>query len=349
MYICHFKRDNWRNTVIKRDMCGLNEARRPLSMDELSAKYDLRKERIRQILRKFQIWYFPGKESLLTYLKIDDLIGENDSRIQQLIQENELDLKPEELLEVLKSIYGWSETFTLPNGRKYFIKGSFCDFNRFNGIYSDIEKSLSTDRRESISLDFERRVFLGKNMSPERKGNMALLASKMFEESFADNQRFTVDSPLNYTILPNMVNREAAIRGILEKTGVPMTGKEIMAEYQSLYPEDSVTSLSSFKTVIQETDSVVSKGRTGYYILDTWEGHYTGTITELLSEILSNSKVPLSVADLTEKAIVHFPTTGNRSIETLLKREVPNRFVAFEGGKYGSSQRTYPKRYKQLA
>lgn len=350
MYICHFQNSDDRNSGIKRDACGLNVDKGCMTFKELGEKYGLQPERIRMIMRKPHVIYYPFRRSLMDYLNFsDDIIGENDSRVEELLKDNALGMTSTQLIDLLTSIYRNSETITLPNGKKYLLKGSFPDLNRFIGQYSKIDKYLSQSRNKAMSIDLGRYMFLGHSRHISSDDDYMRQASKVFEESFDQHPNFRVDGPLKYTILPNMVNRAEAIRQILQEKAEPMSGKEIMAEFQRLYPNETLPSLSAFKNYIQNTDSVVSKGRTGYYILESWTGHYTGTITDLLSEILSESKTPLTVEELTNKAVVQFPTTGNRSIEMLLKREVPNRFVAFEGGKYGSSQKNYPKKYKILA
>lgn len=349
MYVRHFLRDDDRNSSIKRDFYGFNAENRNFSMDELRLKYGLQKERIRMILHKPHLYQFPGNDSLIEYLNLENLVGEDSPKISDMIRDNELDMSPSQLLELFRSIYRGSETLTMPNGRKYFIKGYFIHNNRFQGLYTDIQKALAAGRKEPCALYYERTMFLGSRMDADERKTMAKLASKVFEDAFGLDERFNIVEPLNYTILPNMINREDVIRQILEKAGVPMTGKEIMEEYRRLCPEDNLPSFATFKSLIQKTESVVSKGRTGFYVLDSWDGHYTGTITDFLLEILTESKTPLTVEELADKAKLHFPTTGNRSVEILLKREVPNRFLAFEVGIYGSSQRKYPKKYKILA
>lgn len=346
MFIKRFARINDRDVAIRRDYCGLNDTFHRMNLDELSVKYNLRPERLRTILGKRGFFYSSYHRLLQDYLNIeDDVVGVDNPRLLQLIEENELEMTPTQVLGILLSVYQFSELITLTNGKMYFLKNQFSSLIRFQGYYSKIESHLKKERQIPLELDYSRQFFLGERIQDKQR--MAAQASKVFEDAFSDNPNFRVDGPLRYTIMPNKVNRNAEIERILAEHGEPMSGKEIYDRYKSLYPDEPEISISTFKTSIQSIDSIVAKGRTGMYIMKSWKGHYTGTLTELLFETLSESAEPLTLSELTEKALIHFPTTSRRSVETLLKREIPNRFIAFHDDMYGSSTRKYSRKYKK--
>lgn len=353
IYLKAFLRHRERNTAIHRDFMGFNRERKPLSKYELAEKYELQPERIRQILMKAFGPAWMGQEfidkmySSMGIHRPFVVISDMDKRMKEWLANNHLNLSPIELLRLIHTTNRCMELVETPNEHCYLIKGNNSYGASILGCYAQMDKLLKKKRTAREKVNFLQ-IFQHNNRGFDNNDKTREL-SKIFEEAFCDGIRARVESYLEYTLLPNEIDRPAELRQILSENGNPMSAKDIRRRFYERFPEMPYATLDVIQRELRSNEDVVGKGLTGFYSLKSWGNQYCGTITGLLHKTLEENPAPMTLDALTAIASAEFPTTSTRSVASLLSREIPTRFVGFEDKHYGLAGKSYHSKYKLSA
>lgn len=317
-------------------------------------KFQLSNERLRQIIAR-PYSRFTGErfvKALQTYLGLSApvyVISENSSIWQKWRAENNLDLSSVELMRLVQTAYRCLELIKMPNGIHYLIKGGYPYVKYLEGAFRDFETQLSKSRKDAITINLASRLQISHNnwrSHGDIKARTLKEFSTIFEESFLKSEYVIMQDYLQFKLLPNAVNRPKELEKILAENGTPMSAKEISWLFYEKFPDEPKVPYIKITYELRSNKNIIGKGLSGVYSLKSWKAGFNGTITELLHNTLIENKYPMTVEELTEIALVEFPTTSVRSVAALLSREVPNRFIGFENKKYGASNRKYPSRFK---
>ena len=150
-------------------------------------------------------------------------------------------------------------------------------------------------------------------------------------------------------ILPKKYDVAAIVFTIVSEASAPLTIPDIIriaSEQYPLYPfqEDEVRIALREDTRIQ----YIRRGaqQTQYLLASR---NAPTSIRDAVVKVLSNSDTPVPLDDIVSYVLAFFPTSSKNSIRTSLLSDGQNRFVQFDGGKYGLSSRTYPPEFVQVA
>ena len=108
--------------------------------------------------------------------------------------------------------------------------------------------------------------------------------------------------------------------------------------------EISDATIEQVKADIQRHPEIVPLGKSSSYAIKEWN-LYTGTIRDLLYDILSNESTPISIEELYNKVSQIYPNTSIKSITSTMASDEQERFVRFVDLHYGIVGKKYPKCY----
>ena len=145
-------------------------------------------------------------------------------------------------------------------------------------------------------------------------------------------------------IMHNAIDRKGEIYKIIEENGSPMHISQIMNALKLRNDELSTSTTEQVKADIQRHPEIVPLGKSSSYAIKEWN-LYTGTIRDLLYDILSNESTPISIEELYNKVSQIYPNTSIKSISSTMASDEQERFVRFEDLYYGIVGKIYPEEY----
>ena len=150
-------------------------------------------------------------------------------------------------------------------------------------------------------------------------------------------------------ILPKKYDVAAIVYTIVSEAETPLTLQDIIrlaSKQFPLYPfqEDVVKIALREDTRIQ----YIRRGalQTQYLLASR---NTPTSIRDAVVKVLSNSNDPVLLDDIVSYVLAFFPTSSKNSIRTSILSDGQNRFVQYEGGRYGLSSRTYSSEFIQVA
>lgn len=132
-----------------------------------------------------------------------------------------------------------------------------------------------------------------------------------------------------------------AIVSILKENGHPMKFDQLFSTYCQMYPNTKHLTSNAFRSYLQRSPNIVAIGKTGQYILDTWEGHFTGTITDYMYSLLEKSPEPLPFNTLLESTIQQFSRSSANSCFSILAYHGREKFTQYDNNYFGIKGRDY--------
>lgn len=142
----------------------------------------------------------------------------------------------------------------------------------------------------------------------------------------------------------NAIDRKEEIYKIIEENGSPMHISQIMNALKLRNDEISDATIEQVKADIQRHPEIVPLGKTSSYAIKEWN-LYTGTIRDLLYDILSNESTPISIEELYNKVSQIYPNTSIKSITSTMASDEQERFVRFVDLHYGIVGKKYTDNY----
>lgn len=143
----------------------------------------------------------------------------------------------------------------------------------------------------------------------------------------------------------NCIDIEYEMYNILEKAGTPMHVGDLFKAFKEKYPSHKYVDPIQIKPYLLKSDRINSIGKTSTYALASWNDVYFGSIRNLLIDILSSFDEPVHINTIMRKIMSIYPKTNQSSIESTMQADTMDRFMAFENGLYGLSNRQYDERF----
>lgn len=228
------------------------------------------------------------------------------------------------------------------------LSKDLCDNFDFVGFFSGLD-AMVNDATETINLnlreyiedspywthfsidDVERILKVAKAYALSRHG--------LYEENEVDCIH----------ILPKKCDIAAIVYSIVSEAKKPITIQEIIGKAFELYPSFSFPE-DVIRTALRE-DTRIQYIRRGasqtQFQLASKDSPIS--IRDAVVKFLSNSDTPLLLDDIVNYVLSIFPNSSKNSIRTSLLSDGQNRFLQFEGGRYGLSSRTYPAEFIKAA
>jgi len=310
-------------------------------LKEISMSLDLSFERCRQILKRKALKH----ESLIasrdwrSYIFLKDVLFYNDYNYKTLLEEEGLPYLTMSAFIGLCSLVSNIQTVQVGRNtdKKYYISDTFYKVFDFKNCIKDIESTLNKKCTENTNLPIS--VFIDSYWLDEPTFEISKVEDIIIY-ILKEDYGIVIGEDKTLTIQRNALDRSEEVYKIIEEYGNPMHVKQIRAELISRYPELSNLTIEQVRVYTLRHPHICALGKTSKYTIDKWE-FYTGTIRDLLYDILSNEKDPMLIEDIYDKISLIYPKTNIKSITSSMISDELQRFVRFVGSYYGVVNKKY--------
>lgn len=349
------------------------------TLDELSTKYDLTRERVRQIRNNVFHKTFEITDEIIEYNKSDlikygmllqnkddwsylldffkeiDILCQESFEVQNYLKEEKCDFSVEFALQIIAYIF--RDRYSLLGGIDVSNKSKTWD-NTFliKREYSDIfdlEKmrvefsNILMDNETDYLLNIEDYIANSQCWIKYDYNKTDCLISivrdfLLYEfHLYSDDIDGQIKLPANKERKPIDVVYE-----ILQQTGRPMHLDEIFEEFKVILPEHKYTEAAQLRPYLQKHEAISYRNRKSVYTLKEWEHIKTGTIRDAIVEFLSANDLPQTADDITEYILRYFPETNIASVRTTMFNDTQKRFSFFNDNIFGLKDKEYTSDYE---
>lgn len=366
----YFKNTKDRKAQIFASYCGIVKDS-AFSLDSLSEKYNLSRERIRQILDKRdfnaddnyikliepQYWQSYDFDTHLSanyteYLDISkkellDFSFYTYCNILSLFKNIKL-LNVSETGKVLTSIdveqYNEEDkpfkTFTLDLSYRSFKFGTALnEVGRLLRLHRDIEIKIPLYSYFVTNPDY----WINENEDDNVFNNIQHLLEEIITNIYGD----LIENHI--LILPaNKLNYADILYNILKDKGERMHIDEIYEHFKTLYPESKYDVPKYLKLYMLRDSRFVNIGRSSFYQLKEWGG-YSGSISVLIVEIVSTMNKPILNDHLVQNVLEHRPDSTRKSVLSIINQCIKDKkLVQFYGDYIGAPGKVYDSSFVLL-
>lgn len=338
---------NWNSkptVCMLRDFYGLNSERKCYSVQELSNKYSLTNERVRQITMSG----LPEDPVVcmvrdrVAYLFTEPMVGSWDSRWNEINTQNNLNYTPREIMALIcmaNSDYG---VLTTESGVSFMVDRSKFGLIKLRGVLKKIETRFALRRydNETIELSHFFNTVTKHNLSDDEMKEICDVMSTYLLKR--DGVQTNKDNQLVFE--HNSLDRSLAIERVLREKGTPMSVAEIFETYNNTHPSEKIDSQSSVHSYLLRNDNVISMGKRGLYALKEWPDIYSGCLKDHIPEVLDRYDRPLTLSELTARVRENFPDTNEKSVSTLIYANPDGLYEVFVGNLVGLAGKNYDDR-----
>ena len=309
---------------------GLGVEKIALNLNEIATKYNLSRERVRQIISKFSLKKALKlkKEDALGYIDDEILFLESNSNYQSITEREKVSVSFELFGKVISEF--WPMVYVDKYSVQYLVNKRLSPI--VNLIFSILTGLASAQYAEDTSVAYKD-IFSSKICKNNELLRLVGIIAKSLDIQIRGRAFFF---PQNHIDVENEAYQ------LLYETGKPISTEEIHNYLKSKYPDDYTLAFGSLRFKLLSSDRIQCVGRTSTYKLSHWRNVFGGSIRDLLRKILEESDVPLSLDLLTAKVTDFFDTTRKNIHSNLSSSE---DFTTFTGGLYGLSNKVYPPEY----
>ncbi|MCY3997877.1 MAG: hypothetical protein OXE55_00785 [Flavobacteriaceae bacterium] len=349
---------------------------RNISLDELTNKFNLTRERVRQIKLSFQ-------ENLKNGLSVLKKLEEDfESKYGVDTDASMIELAPKQYFKInqkngtkyshhfIQAILGYCLShkvemvgefydvfkFRASKSRKrhnwkniYLIQNLIVqcvDFtSMFDALHHEVTKRHPVDKKIDL-ISFVDRFIRPYNLIKSQ--TICELVKRMFlkefEEIIIDNGELVIQR--NSLMLYHEFCSQA-----LESIGRPAHVQEIKEELNQLYPQKQFK-IGQVRSSLKRIHGFIPIGRSSVFALQKWDGQLEnfkgGTIREIVTQYLQEHSEPINLKQITQFVRQYRPRTTLSSISTNLRLKSPNPFVFYKGGYVGLKSKVYSMKYEVL-
>lgn len=316
---------------------------KPLKTIDIAERMGLTRERVRQILSEdieAQHSQIVKDEDWKWYNELFDIpfIGEKNKEYAILIRMEQLQVDFNAFAALIRLVADFF--FESVRANKILINNKL-NMKNTHVVLKELDKKIKEKRSNEMFLSLDDLVI---HVNIDHKNETKQLLEYVL--TYIYKVEISEDGILH--LKQNYIDVAEELYNILEKKGKPTHVNEIYKEFMTKYPDYKYTNPLQIKPFLQKHQHIRAIGKTSCYALDYWEGVYFGSIRDLLMDLLVKSKKPLHIDVLFKKVKRHYPNTTKSSLSSTMKDEQFNRFVAFEGGFFGISSRSYDKEFVEL-
>ena len=330
------------NSRFERIFCryyGLKQV--PENLKDISASMNLTFERCRQILKKKELKdsSFMASRTWSNYYFLNDRLFYNKYDYKTMIEDEGLPhLSMSTFMGICSLVTNIYPIQLHKNSDKtyYLSENAYKTFD-FKNCIRDIDATLCKRCTENICLPIS--VFIDSYWLKEPSFNISEIEDIIIYILKEDYGVEIGEDKILY-IQQNTLDRSEEIYRIIEEHGEPMHLRQIRESLILRYPELSDMTIEQTRSYAYKHPHVVSLGKSSTYAIDKWE-LYTGTIRDLLYEILSDEEEPMSIEELYNEVSLIYPNTSIKSITSSMVSDDLRRFVRFVGSYYGVADKKY--------
>lgn len=309
---------------------GLNTQSGALELIDIAQKYNLSRERVRQILSKFSLkneLQF-RREDFLKYLDNDILIFESSSKFKDLSGKENVSISFEAFGRIISEYWPfiYEDKYPIP----YLVNKKIA--SAVDRIFSILTKLEGAQYAEDTTIPytgiFSKKICENPDLIDIIKFAARALGIQIKGRSFFFSQ--------------NHIDVENEAYQLLYETGEPLSAETIHSYLKDKYPNDYRLAFGSLKFKLLSSERIQCVGKTSTYKLSHWRNVFGGSIRDLLRKLLDESSEPLSLDYLTSK-VTDFFDTNRKNIHSNLSSS--EEFVTFAGSLYGLKDKSYPDEF----
>lgn len=167
--------------------------------------------------------------------------------------------------------------------------------------------------------------------------------TQMICDIISENFDVVIDESHKITIPQKTINVSTELYEIVKNNGCPMVIEDIFKQFKQKYPNHRFNNMSQIRQYLVKHNSIRPIGKTSCYALKEWNT-YTGTIRNLIYDILSSSPVPLTAKEI-HVHIQKIYVTTPKNIRSSIVCDKSGKFVLLRNGYIGISSKSYPNEY----
>ncbi len=342
---------NEREQYIFNNNYGFLEKSQKRTLQAIGDHYSITRERVRQISQKV-----PDKVSAAIskisqrFVNIDkhfdygldlkkEIIVINQELIDQINKKEGLTYTGKLYSLVFAGIFQryFIATQSIDNTYRhyYLVSRKYKEVFDFNAFINDIEERgsirMTNDQPTDIMQYLNRFVLPGQIVNDRLKQ----ICKRMVTEEFGLGYDKT-----NIIFKRNsLVKLSEHIISILAEVGRPMKLAEICKELKTR-SKRIPPNIESLRSSILSIEEVAAIGKTSTYALKEWNSIKTGTIKELVKELLESSMEPKHISEIAVY-VNKFRRTTDKNILSNLKLDKTNTYVFFKLGYIGLKYKQY--------
>ncbi len=352
------------------------------TLDEIAVKYNLTRERVRQIRNNTFRSTFEITNGLVECSKDDDLTKliellcnkEDWKYLTKLIQDshfinqvsNDIDRQIEQesctfSVEFVMQLLGYmfKDDYTLYGGFNInsrdklwksvlLIKKRLAEVFDFEGMREDL-CSILTDNQTEYLLDIEEYIKNSQrwiNFDFDKINDITSIVKDILLHEFGlyaeDVEGNQIKVPANKERSPFDVVYE-----ILQIRGEPLHLEDIFVEFKKNMPEHKYTQENNsdrLRPYLQKHDDITFRKRSSIYLLKEWRHIRSGTIRDAITEFLLANDLPQTIEAISENVLQHFPETNQKNIHSTMFSG--KNFIQFQNNLFGLVSKEYPSEYE---
>lgn len=324
---------------------GFDRSQAPQSLETISDNIGISRERARQLFAKgikvpSTLQCFVDE---LDHMLDSHIIGDDDPLWDELIARHAhptCNLSRRLLLSLAAALCPRYEMVSFDDHSPvYIVWRSDIQHIRLLSATREIERKIACRRLSSQIID------IGAIIDRECDTTISDAQRQIVYELISRHIVNSTDArPVDTThimAMPTKFNIIEALTEILNRHGEPMDFDQLYESFARQYPGHTPRNANAFRSYIQRSKHIVPLGKTGRYILDSWEGHFTGTITDYLTSLLEDAPEPMHFDTLLKCTLEVFTRSNPTSCYSILAYHGRDRFAQFEGNFFGLINRDY--------
>ena len=145
----------------------------------------------------------------------------------------------------------------------------------------------------------------------------------------------------------NTMNIESELYDIISEQGHPVHISVIFNCFKDRHPDHRFTKPSQIRAYLLSSSRIKPIGKSSKFTIDKWVGVYTGTIRQMIHDIINESAAPVNCHDILDRVRECFPQTNYNSVSTMVMSD--SRYCRFNKSTVGIKGRDYGDSIKPVA
>lgn len=342
------RRSNSNGAKFFREHYGFDADGKSHTLAAISVKYNLTRERVRQVLMQGVKLPQPLGDMIgVRVARLDgDLYSCTDKMWQQCAQDNHLtELRVEQLMALVTAV---KPEFTIQTitGTPfvYLVRRELLNNIQVMRVFKKLRQPIDNQHTEDVVIDVMQVL---KQCNGGRLHERIDSLLPMFIEpllAIGDVEDLGNGRVVSHA---NRYDPQRLVVDALLALGRDSSLEQIQQEIARQYGSSPIKTLQSLHAYILRNERVVPIGRSGRYILKEWDNYFTGSITDYIAMCLEQFDQPQRVSDILSHVRKAFPNTTTSSVTALMYCDVRKRFVLFHGGRYGLRDKQYAAEWEE--
>lgn len=323
---------------------GITEDGQKYDFDQIGRRFDLTRERVRQIvaqpnfLKEIESYISPYLNKRVYSLNWLLACFPNSEWFIELSEQENFPAN----FEMFADIYCYYYPFIKVERKThtYIVHPQYA--SNVETLLRYLEKVLGSKRPSDIIVDID-------TLLNDLIGDLTRTSRRDLRRILIETIAPALDIGSNgYSLIfkKNTCDVEEETARILEVKGEPVHISEIIRQLREENPRLSLKD-ATIKFILQHSDLVRPIGKSSYYSLSKWDNISTDSIRDIIRKTLQNSDKPIPIAQLNQRVLADYPWTTPKNIYANLS--ISPEFVMFQGGLFGLASKTYDESYKVSA